>query len=100
MPRQPRSFYLFLLNLFICLFIVSLYNPDCPGTWCIDLADLEPIEIGLPLPPACWINGVHPHVWPADLIGGECSHLFYILLVISKTSSFILFFFLREGLAL
>lgn len=75
---------------------VSLYNPDCPGTWCIDLADLEPIKLGLPLPPARWINDVHHHVWPADLIGGECSHLFYILLVISKASSFVLFGFFWE----
>lgn len=40
--------------LFLFLDRVLLHSPGCPGTHCVDQANLELSEICLILPPECW----------------------------------------------
>ena len=57
---------------------VSLCNPGCPGTHCVNQAGLELTEISLRLPPLCWEKRREP------------LHKAYLVLFKSKSKQIIL----------
>lgn len=56
------SVFVLLLCLGFCFVLVFLCSPGYPGTSCVALLSLKS-EIYLPLPPQCWVQGLHQHSW-------------------------------------